>query len=81
MHHCVYIRDKTKCILYPIPFNASPYYPCPLPQPYLATSMISTSFDAQGLVLILQHDAVARILANGSAAFFGWKACNSVRSL
>ena len=41
----------------------------------------------QGWVLLLRHDAVARILANGSAAFFescaaiGWKDCNSVRSL
>ena len=41
----------------------------------------------QGPVLILRHDAVARILANGSAAFFescaaiGWKACDSIRLL
>ena len=38
-----------------------------------------------GLVLLLRHDAVARILANGSVAFFesyaaiGWKACDRVR--
>ena len=36
---------------------------------------------------LLWHDAVTRILANGSAAFFesctaiGWKTCDSVRSL
>ena len=36
---------------------------------------------AQGPVLLMRHDAVARILANGGAAFFesctaiGWKAC------
>ena len=41
----------------------------------------------QGPVSPLRHDAVARILANGSAAFFescaaiGWKDCDSVRSL
>ena len=41
----------------------------------------------QGPVLLLQPDAVARVLANGSAAFFescatiGWKDCDSVRSL
>ena len=38
-----------------------------------------------GLVLLLRHDTVARILANGSAAFFescaaiGWKDRDSVR--
>ena len=38
-------------------------------------------------VLLLRHDAVARILANGSAAFFescaaiSWNDCDSVRSL
>ena len=36
----------------------------------------------QGSVLLLRHDAVARILANGSAAFFescdaiGWNSCD-----
>ena len=41
----------------------------------------------QGPVLLLWHDAVARILANGSAAFIescvaiGWSSCDSVRSL
>ena len=41
---------------------------------------------SQGLVLLLRHDAVARILANGGVAFFesraaiGWKDCDSVRS-
>ena len=41
----------------------------------------------QGPVLLLRHDAVARILANGSAAFIescaaiGWNSCDSVRSL
>ena len=40
----------------------------------------------QGPVLLLQHDAVARILANGSAAFIescaaiGWNSCDSVRA-
>ena len=41
----------------------------------------------QGPVLLLRHDAVARILANRSAAFIeswaaiGWYSCDSVRSL
>ena len=41
----------------------------------------------QGPVLLLRHDAVARILANGSAAFIescpaiGWNSGDSVRSL
>ena len=41
----------------------------------------------QGPVLLLRHDAVARILVNGSAAFIesyaaiGWNYCDSVRSL
>ena len=41
----------------------------------------------RGPVFLLRHDAVARILANGSAAFIescaaiGWNSCNSVRSL
>ena len=40
-----------------------------------------------GPLLLLRHDAVVRILANGSAAFFescaaiGWKDCDSVRLL
>ena len=39
----------------------------------------------QGPVLLLRHDAVAGILANGSAAFIegcaaiGWNSCDSVR--
>ena len=42
---------------------------------------------SRGPVLLLRHDAVARILANGSAAFIescaaiGWNFCDSVRSL
>ena len=48
---------------------------------------LQLSSEDQGPVLLLRQDAVARILANGSAAFFescaaiGWKACDSVRSL
>ena len=40
-----------------------------------------------GPALLMRHDAVARILANGSAAFIescaaiGWNSCDSVRSL
>ena len=40
-----------------------------------------------GPVLLVRHDAVARILANGSAAFFescaapGWKDCDNTSSL
>ena len=47
--------------------------------------MQPTISNAQGPVLLLRHDAVARILANGRAAFFescgaiGWK--DSVRSM
>ena len=43
--------------------------------------------DTQGPVLLPRHDAVAQILANGSAAFIescaaiGWNSCDSVRSL
>ena len=42
---------------------------------------------ALGPVLLLRHNAVAMLLANGSAAFFescaaiGWNSCYSVRSL
>ena len=42
---------------------------------------------ALGPVLLLRHDAVARISANESAAFIescaaiGWNSCNSVKSL
>ena len=41
----------------------------------------------QGPALLLRHDAVAMILANGSADYFencaaiGWKVCDNVRSL
>ena len=48
--------------------------------------LITLRIDAQGPVLILRHDAVARILANGRVAFFescaaiGWKDCYSVIS-
>ena len=57
---------------------------CPVCGPGQRHSEVS---GVQGPVLLLRHDAVARILANGSAAFFescapiGWKDCDSVRSL
>ena len=43
--------------------------------------------EAPDPVLLLRHDAVARILANRSAAYFesytaiGWKSCDNIRSL
>ena len=49
--------------------------------------LASPSTWGQGPVLLLRHDAVARILANGSAAFIesclaiGWNSCDSIRSL
>ena len=50
----------------------------------LATESDRCSKTAQGPVLLLRHDAVAIILANGSAAYFescvaiGWNACDSI---
>ena len=47
--------------------------------------MIETLY--QGPVLLLRHDAVAKNLVNGSAAFIescaagGWNSCDSVKSL
>ena len=55
--------------------------------PAMNISVFSHLCQHQGPVLLLRHDAVARILANGSAAFIescaaiGWNSCDSVRSL
>ena len=60
-----------------------------LPQPGISSGGRDWNYypGSLGPVLLLRHDAVARILANGSAAFFescaviGWKDCDRVRSL
>ena len=53
----------------------------------LALEVYTMPADVLGPVLLLRHDAFARILTNGSTAFFesctaiDWKACDSVRLL